>query len=161
MSSVLPSYNHVPSRRSSDAGQTEKFFWLQDLDSQFLRLAQLAAGFLAADQIVGLTGHRTARRGSQRYDNAVHLIPGVGLHFSCYHDGLTRKGALECGERPEGLPTYRSYSLWQTTHEGYGARYLRNSEAGENHTLHRRHPASHPGFHGIPGRAWHSPFCPS
>ena len=75
-------------------GHLEELGRCQHSHTKFPCLGQLAPGVLAANQIVGLAAHRAAGVGAQRFDLGVDLAPGVRLHLSGDHNGLSHKGIV-------------------------------------------------------------------
>ncbi len=66
----------------------------QNGNSQCTGFLQLAAGILAADQVVRLFADRGTRLGTQRCNELVDAVPGVRLHLAGDHDGLPQEGIL-------------------------------------------------------------------
>ncbi len=74
----------------------QKFLLSQYFNAELLRLCQLAACLLAADQVIRLFGDGAAGRGAEADDFGVDPVAGEVLKFSCRYNGASCKCVVRC-----------------------------------------------------------------
>ena len=76
----------------------QKLILSQNLDSEFIRLGQLAAGILAGDDKAGLFADAASGASAQVGDQPLDLLPLELLHRPRHHDGFAgqRRRSARC-----------------------------------------------------------------
>ena len=73
----------------SGSDHVHEFLLCQYLNTELLRLCQLASGLFPADQVICLFGDGAAGRGTEADDFGVDPVAGEVLKFPCGYDGAS------------------------------------------------------------------------
>lgn len=73
----------------SGSDHVHEFLLCQYLNTELLRLCQLASGLFPADQVICLFGDGAAGRGAEADDFGVDAVTGEVLKFPCGYDGAS------------------------------------------------------------------------